>query len=171
MTLDDLVTIGKLGNSNKAHPGYLRLKPDWNFQIFFLDIKNIFLVFPDHRVRYVTIEEVIKNKFFWIKIAELDVIEEIKEVRSVKYCLPADEINSARFSHEDDFFVGMKVSYNDKIIGSVIDSYNNGAHNNLVVDLYNGNSMQIPQVDRYIINVNRSERLLKVENIEGLMEL
>ncbi len=171
MTLDDLVVIGKLGNSNKAPEGFLRFKPNWNFRIFFLDIKDIFLVFPDHRVRYVTIEEIRQNGFFWIRIKEKDVVDEITAFRSVEYRIPKSLSNEARYKNEDDFLIGMKVLADNVYIGNITDTFNNGAHNTLVVRKENNSELLIPVVNQYIELIDKKNHSVTVKNIEGLLNL
>ncbi len=171
MTLDDLVNIGKLGSSNKAPEGFLRFQPNWNFRIYFLDIRDIFLVFPDHRVRYVTIEEIRQNKFFWIRIKEKDVVDEITAFRSVEYRIPKSLSNDARYKNEDDFLVGMKVFADREFIGNITDTFNNGAHNTIVVCKDDNSELLIPVVDQYIELIDKRNHTVAVKNIKELLEL
>ncbi|MDP8221448.1 MAG: hypothetical protein P9X26_08885, partial [Candidatus Stygibacter frigidus] len=171
MTLDDLVEIGKLGNSNRATEGFLRFQPNWNFHTYFLDIKDIFLVFTDHRVRYVTIEDIRQNKFFWIKIKESDVIDEVIDSQSVQYCLPKSLIKSSQYQNDDDFLTGMNVVVDDNVIGLVTESFYNGAHNTLIVNTTDQKEIMIPVVDRYIISIDKSSHLITATNIRELIDL
>ena len=171
MTLDELVQIGKLGNSNRAPEGFLRFQPNWNFHTYFLDIKDIFLVFTDHRVRYVTIEDIRQDKFFWIKIKESDVIEEVIACKSVQYCLPKSLVKSSQYQNDDDFLTGMTVMVDNLTIGQVVESFYNGAHNTLVVNTTDQKEIMIPIVDRYIISIDKSNHLIMAKNVKELLEL
>lgn len=171
MTLEDLLTIGKLGNSKKAPGGYLRFKPDWNFRKYFLEIKDIFLVFPDYRVRYVTIEDIRHDSEIWIKLAEQDVYPEIAEYRSVQYRLPRIEIDSVRYENEPEYLNGMEVIYMGESLGVVSETINNGAHDLLLIDNERYRDLMIPQVEYYIINIDKQSKRILVRNIEGLIKL
>jgi ribosomal 30S subunit maturation factor RimM len=172
MTLDDLVCIGKLGNSSQAPEGFLQFKPGWNFREFFLEHKDVFLIFPDYRVRYVTLEEVMHKKNFWLKIKEKDVIDEVLACRSVQYSLPKDIVNISRYQNETDFLIGMKVfDENQNYIGIITDMWHNGAHNTLVVAGQDNKEILIPQVDQYILSIDKNTCSVTAKNIQQLINL
>jgi len=171
MTLDDLVSVGKLGNSNRAPEGYLRFQPNWNFHTYFFDIKDVFLVFTDYRVRYVTIEDIRQSKFFWIKIKEDDVVQEVNESRSVQYRIPKSLIKDFRYENDDDFLNGMKVMADNQNIGVVTDSFYNGAHYTLIVTQEDKKEVMIPNVERYIFSIDKVKHLIMAQNIQELLEL
>ncbi|MCF7911773.1 MAG: hypothetical protein K9M99_04545 [Candidatus Cloacimonetes bacterium] len=171
MTLDDLVSVGKLGNSNHAPEGYLRFQPNWNFHSYFFDIKDVFLVFTDHRVRYVTIEDVRVNKFFWIKIKEDDVVQEVIDSRSVQYRIPESMVKNLRFKNDENFLNGMKVIADDQLLGVVTDSFYNGAHYTLIVTQDDEKEFMIPNVDRYILSIDKQKKIITAHNIQELTDL
>jgi ribosomal 30S subunit maturation factor RimM len=171
MSLDDLVSIGNIGNSNAAPKGFLKFKPNWNFQSFLLDITDIFLVFPDHRVRFVTIEEIQKGKFLWIKLREKEVYQELAEFRDVQYRLPKADLNLARYLHDENFLNDMKVVYQNESLGRIVQTMNNGAHNTIEVLLPSGKEVLIPQVDRYILSIDKDKHCVVVQNIDELLKL
>ena len=171
MTLDDLVEVGKLGNSNRAPEGFLRFQPNWNFHTYFLDINDVFLVFTDHRVRYVTIEDIRQNKFFWIKIKESDVIDEVIASQSVQYCLPKSLIENSQYQNDDDYLTGMEVVVDNNIIGIVTESFYNGAHNILVVNTSDQKEIMIPVVDQYVISIDKTRHIITTKNVKELIDL
>ena len=61
MQISDLVAIGKLGNSIDEK-GFISFRKNSNFQQSYLTQKDVFLLFKDHRVRYVSIDKVISEK-------------------------------------------------------------------------------------------------------------
>ncbi|MBT3756689.1 MAG: hypothetical protein HOG24_10455, partial [Candidatus Cloacimonetes bacterium] len=70
MLVSDLVAIGKLGKLIDED-GYIPFKPGKNFHPDLLG--NIFLVFRNNSVRYVTVEEVKKN--YRIKIDDSETAQ------------------------------------------------------------------------------------------------
>jgi len=171
MTINDLIPIGKLGKSLKDDPGFLIFKPGRKFMSFYLDSKDIFLIFTDYRVRFVTIDSIREDKNIWIRLKEKDVTAEIIEARSVTVALPKDDIEQLHSQFEDDYIIGFQVQFNDKIIGSVIDVQDFGAHDIIVVKDTCEKEYMIPNVKQYIISIDKKNQLICVQNVEDLLTL
>ena len=92
MQISDLVSLGKLGNKIDAD-GFVKFTRNSNFHPRYFLIKDFFLVFTDNRVRYVTIDKVLKNSGFWIRFIESEVMEEVISAGNVKLCLPQNDLN------------------------------------------------------------------------------
>ena len=160
MTINDLIPIGKLGRSLKDDPGFLVFKPGRKFMSYYFDSKDIFLIFADYRVRFVTIDSIREDKNIWIRLMEKDVIAEIIEARSVKVALP-----------KDDYIIGFQVQFNSRIIGSVIDVQYFGAHDIIVVKDADDLEYMIPEVEQYIVSIDKQSKLICVQNVEDLLTL
>jgi|SRR5690554_4449833 len=61
------------------------------------------------------------------------------------------------------------VSYNEKIIGKVIDVVNYGASDILVIKDINNNEIMIPFVDDFIKDVDKQSKKIYIDVIEGLL--
>jgi hypothetical protein len=101
MLISDLVAIGKLGKLIDED-GYIPFKPGKNFHPDLLG--NIFLVFRNNSVRYVTVEEVKKN--YRIKIDDSETAQTAVEEGNVKVMLPKGEVDTFVKTLDIDDHVG-----------------------------------------------------------------
>ncbi|MCD4819078.1 MAG: hypothetical protein K8S23_10345 [Candidatus Cloacimonetes bacterium] len=60
MEISDLIEIGKFGN-RLTEDGFIKFKKKTEFSSLKLSVKDIFLIFTDHSVRYVTIDNQISR--------------------------------------------------------------------------------------------------------------
>ena len=170
MQITDLVAIGKLGNSIDEN-GFISFKKNSNFQQSYLTKKDVFLLFKDHRVRYVSIDKVINEKRFKLRFLETDVTEEAADAGGVRVTIPESDL--VKFNREADFVdpVGMKVIFNKKELGNVINFFNNSVYDILIVETGEKKEIMIPDVDKYVIEKNAENDTITVKNIDGLMDL
>lgn len=166
MEISDLITIGRLGKSIDKN-GFITFKPDRIFQPSFLT--DVFLIFTDNRVRYVTITETDTQKGFKIKIDDTEVALEAAIDGRVQVSLPREDIDNLLKSHGTPGFTGMNIIFEKKHIGKVVDVFNNSAYDVLVVELDSGRELMIPKVDHYVKKINNNS--IFVKNIEGLLKL
>ena len=104
-----------------------------------------------------------------IKIIESDMVSEIINSADVKLALSQDDIDELRTKSGLILPGIMEIFYHQKKIGTLIEIFNNNAHDILVVELNDGKEIMIPYVDRFIINSDNSK--IFVTNIEDLLKL
>lgn len=167
MQIEDLKEIGRLGNRQDEN-GFVRIRKNDNFQPDFLLIKDIFLVFQDNRVRYVTVEETTKKgQKDYIKILEREVIEEAVKLNNVKICLPPEY-----FEDDDDLDfnpLSFTVDFNGTKYGQIKDYFLTPAYLVFVID-FEGKEIMIPDVDKYVKEYDLDEEIIYFQNIRELAE-
>ncbi|MCK4653281.1 MAG: hypothetical protein KAU01_02430 [Candidatus Cloacimonetes bacterium] len=166
MEISALITIGRLGKSIDKN-GFITFKPEKIFQPSFLT--NVFLLFTDNRVRYVTVTETDQQKGFKIKIDDAEVVLEAAIDGRVQVKLSKEDIGNLLKSRKIKCFTGMNIIFEKKDIGKVVDVFNNSAYDVLVVELDSGKELMIPKVDYYVERINKES--IFVKNIEGLLKL
>jgi len=164
MLISDLVAIGKLGKLIDEN-GFIPFKAGKNFHPDLLG--NIFLVFRNNSVRYVTVEEVIKN--YRIKIDDSETAKLAADEGNVKVMLPKIEIESLKKDLNFDDHVGKKIIFQSDVIGKVIEILNNSVYDLLVCELNNEQELMIPLLDKFILEIN--DDCITVHGIEGLMKI
>ena len=164
MLISDLVAIGKLGKLIDED-GYIPFKPGKNFHPDLLG--NIFLVFRNNSVRYVTVEEVKKN--YRIKIDDSETAQTAVEEGNVKVMLPKGEVDTFVKTLDIDDHVGKRIIFKSEVIGKVVEILNNSVYDLLVCELENKQELMIPLLDKFIIKIN--DENITVCCIEGLMEI
>ncbi len=164
MEISDLITIGKLGKTVDSD-GYIPFKPNKIFQSSFL--QNVFLLFTDHSVRLVKIEDNLNDKM--LKIDDLEITRDAAKDGKVLIMLPQEDITMLLDEHNILNYAGMKVYFADDIIGKVKETFFNNAQDILIVELINGNEIMIPVVDYYMEQIEGNT--IYTKNIEGLINL
>lgn len=170
MTIDDLVPLGKLSRSKRSDKEFLLFQPMQNFEPEFFKNKDIFLLFKDHSVRYVTIEDISEDRNIWLKIEEKDVIKEVIDAGSAMICKPADEIDD-HFSEKDRVLTGMKIICDGKLVASVSAVEYYGAHDVIHAVDNDGKEFMIPDVPDYVVKKDYDDLEITVKNIEQFREL
>jgi len=164
MLISDLVAIGKLGKLINEN-GFIPFKASKNFQPEFLG--NIFLVFRNNSVRYVTVEEVKNN--YRIKIDDSETARSAADEGNVKVMIPKIEIESLNKELDIDDHVGKVIIFKSEVIGNVVEILNNSVYDLLVCELNNKQELMIPLLDKFILEIN--EKSITVQCIEGLLKI
>ncbi len=164
MQISDLVAIGKLGKLIDEN-GFIPFKPGKNFHPDLLG--NIFLVFRNNSVRYVTVEEVKNN--YRIKIDDSETAKLAADEGNVKVMIPKIEIESIHKELEYDDHSGKEIIFKSKVIGNVVEILNNSVYDLLVCELNNKQELMIPLLDKFILEIN--EKSITVQCIEGLLKI
>lgn len=167
MQLTDLIPIAKV--AGVADDGFIALKPYKNFLDSYLEVKDLFLVFKDNRVRYVTLTVVRQEKTPFIKIREIDVLEEITKPDEVQVRLAPEQIGMHGEETEKDSTIGKRAVFQEKYLGTVSDWFHNGAHNVLVITMENEHEVMIPDVDQFVLD--ETDDSIIFQNIGDLLEL
>lgn len=164
MLISDLVAIGKLGKLIDEN-GFIPFKAGKNCHPDLLG--NIFLVFRNNSVRYVTVEEVIKN--YRIKIDDVETAKHAADEGNVKVMLPKIEIESLHEELGYDDHVGKEIIFKSEVIGKVVEILNNSVYDLLVCELNNKQELMIPLLDKFILEINDDS--ITVQSIEGLLKI
>ena len=168
MQISDLFPIGKLGNSIDKN-GFISFKKNRNFQTFYLDLKDLFLIFTDHRVRYVTIDKVIGGNKLKIRLEETEVTKEAAEHGKVQVMISDEDMEEVLAKHDSENDIDKYVILKNHKIGKVVDILETSAHEIHIVKLTDGKEIMIPDVEFYISKKDKQN--IFVKNIEGLLEL
>lgn len=164
MLISDLVAIGKLGKSI-SKKGFIPFKEFHNFQQFYL--QDVFLLFTDNRVRYVSIVDIDDRNN--IKLDDKEIMQEAALDGNVQVMLPQEDIEQLLQENDVPVFVGKQVYFLHKCIGKVVDSFFNGAQEILEIKDLEGKLFMVPLVEKYLDKLEEDNIFLR--NIEGLMNL
>ncbi len=169
MKISDLISIGNL-SAILDSDGLVAFKPNHNFIDEFLDIKDVFVVFTDNRVRYLTIEQILsENNKILLKFLEEEIFEEIAESTGVKLMLDSETASK----YDSDFFnyEEMKVVFEDKSVGKVTDSFSNSQYMIFNVEDETGKEFLIPNVEAYISKIDFENRVIYTNSIDLLKDI
>jgi len=164
MLISDLVVIGKLGKLIDEN-GFIPFKPGRNFYPELLG--NVFLVFRNNSVRYVTVEEVQNN--YRIKIDDVESAKLATDEGNVKVMLPNSEVEAFIKTLDIDDHVGKEIIFNSDVIGKVVEILNNSVYDLLICELKNEQELMVPLLDKFILEIN--DESITVQEIEGLMKI
>ncbi|MBC8384819.1 MAG: hypothetical protein H8E57_04810 [Candidatus Cloacimonetes bacterium] len=168
MQISDLIPIGKIGN-HLDEEGYIRFKQNKNHDLDISEIRDVFMLFKDHRVRYVTIDKVLENSR--LKLVETEVISEALEAGGAELCLTEEEIDKYIPETTESALIGKKVMFIGQEIGYVNDIFSNSVYNILVVQTLDNEEIMIPDVEYYILDKDPARPEILVRNIQDLLEL
>ena len=163
MQISDLVAIGRLGKSIDSN-GFISFKEFNNFRLTFLG--DIFLLFTDNRVRYVTVTEIDSRSSIKIKIDDENILADAVRDGNVSVMLQHDDIKNEL---EEEDFAGMKVFFQNRFMGIVSESFFNGAQDVITFEDSNDKEILVPMIDIYVENVDGENIYLK--DIQGFLDL
>lgn len=178
MNFSKLISVGKLGL--RMHEKGFLLRVNRNFKPAFLKIPDVFLVFSDDRVRYVTLASFyVGNKCFnsqsldenavfetskiYVNFVEKDVYSEITTANKVSLMYEKEALGIVEEEYKD--FCDLKVYDNDDYLGKVIEQNFNGEYIVITV-LLDDTEIMIPLVDEYFVEID--EDTIQVKNTEQL---
>lgn len=167
------ISTGKIlnfhGIKGEAKVGFSKNRLD-----FFMSLDKVF-VYINHEYKELEISSVRPNKNFLI--VKFKGIEDINQILQYKGCLLFVEEKTIRENLEDDEFlidelVGMGVIDNktDESLGFIIGVSNNGATDLLSIKTKTKHVCLIPFVKAIVPVVDMKEKIIKINNIEGLLE-
>ncbi len=163
MKIADLIKVGKI--SNFAHGKAVLFKPSSEIDIS--QLRDVFLIFTDDRVRYVTITNVLrKSGQLYLELLEQDVIEEIMTEKKVTVMIDADDAKQAL----EDYFdpLGFRIIENGQEYGVVENYFFNSSH--YVYEISFGDiQYMIPHVDKYIVDTVNGT--IYVQNTQELRDM
>ncbi|HOQ80527.1 MAG TPA: hypothetical protein PLH63_05635, partial [Candidatus Cloacimonadota bacterium] len=116
MELNDLTIIGKLGFGDIIK-GWIPIRLNPDFLDYFERISHLFVIFTDHRVRYVTVKnaKIIKGKHY-LKLVEPEIMLEIEKQTNLQAAIDQEIITELT---SDEYYdpIGMKVMNNNMLFG------------------------------------------------------
>ncbi|HPK40203.1 MAG TPA: ribosome maturation factor RimM [Candidatus Cloacimonadota bacterium] len=170
MELNDLTIIGKLGFGDIIK-GWIPIRLNPDFLDYFERISHLFVIFTDHRVRYVTVKnaKIIKGKHY-LKLVEPEIMLEIEKQTNLQAAIDQEIITELT---SDEYYdpIGMKVMNNNMLFGEIIDWFSNNAQDVFVVKDNSDNELLIPDVDVYVQDIDYENRIIYTKNIEQLLNL
>ena len=168
MRISDLIKIGTLGNSiDKDGMVKCNLIPDF----IDIELRDLFLIFKNEKVRYVSVVEEQNSKNYRILLDDTEVMKEATQEKGVIIALAQEDI--------EDYFeikgltrlINYKVFENDQEIGIVINEFDNSAHAVITIQTDDDKEFMVPVVENYIDEIDVDNKLVVVKNIEQLKEL
>lgn len=156
MTAQDLIVIGRLGGQDADGWFKAMIKPGYRRD--FDELDKLYLIFEENRVFYLSISERKESgRDCWLMFAEDGVSQERKLHREAYIAIDAEEIETDEDSGE---LLGSDVVWQDSILGCVVDVFDNGAHEVLVVNTALDIEIMIPFVEHYVRPCKAGEPLI-----------
>ncbi|MBN1948122.1 MAG: hypothetical protein JW784_00100 [Candidatus Cloacimonetes bacterium] len=168
MQICDLVPIGRLGRKADKE-GFIDFHADAGFKNNLIDISEIFLIFKNNRVKFVTLLAVDNARQPRIKLAEMDVTAEAARENNVVVLLTRQQLKELTGDNTEVAEMGMIAWFNNEPVGELIDIFDNGAHEVLVIARKEGKEILVPNVEYFVAGVRENNILL--QNIEELLDL
>ena len=166
MQISDLVFIAKLGNKTDTE-GFIPFKifPKFKIEIF-SEVKDFFLLFKNHKVRYVTVLNHEERK---LKFDDVQITEDAAVSSGVMLAVSKDDITD--FIEVEDNFIGFTVKFENREVGIVSEVLQNKAYDLLLIKTNEKKEIMIPDVENFIEDIDVEKKLIYAKNIEELMIL
>ncbi len=168
MKFSELVGIAKLGKLEAD--GFFHILYKQSYKAVLLQLKECFLVFSRDRVFFVTVRKrkTAGNRLYF-SFLEDGIAEEYKKSKQVTVALPQDDFESP--AETLSVYDGFTVYSGEEKMGKVISIMENYLQNILVVELNDGRELLVPDVPHYVQSVDKESRIIRLQNIEQLLEL
>ncbi len=168
MQLSDLIPVGTLGFRVEAN-GYIQFRPGKGFRPGFLQMQDVFLIFPDHSVILTTVVDRISSggKTFF-RFDEIDLSDHVQQRKRITLALNPEAFNQLLGEDIDDP-VDKQVYAQGEMVGTVIDWMEQADHRVLTVERPDGSQFMFPDVGRYV--ERQDDRSIYARNLDELMDL
>ena len=168
MKITDLYHVATLGNKIDE-TGFVKINFIEEFDSFFTKFKDIFLVFKDYSVRYVTIKEVKQNRGYKIKLLEDELYDDIIADGKVKVCLEKKDIPNlpAKILYEG-FYV---FSNTGEFLGKITDVLDGKFHNIFVISLDKNKEITVPNIEHFVNKIDLNKSRIYIKNYEELLDI
>lgn len=165
------VSVGKIlnfhGVRGEAKVGYSKSQRE-----FMETLTDVYILKDNVYQPFVVSSVKFNNKFAVIKFEGIDTVNEIVEYKNCLIFVDEEDIRSKL--DEDEFLidelVGMNVLSGEKVVGVVVGVSNNGANDLLSVKSNTGKISLVPFVKAIVPEVDIKAKVVKVSDIEGLIE-
>jgi len=170
MDISDLVEIGRLG---KLEPdGFHNALISHPYKSIFDRVKQCFMIFSSHRVFFVT---VVKTKSFgkrtFLSFKEDGIAEEMTRHANVVIALAREDLDAAADDADISSLFGYSVSYMDEVIGILSGAMVSSMQAVFVIELNDGRELMVPNVEEYVVQIDKQQKTVTLQNIEQLLEL
>jgi len=168
MEINDLVNIGKLKFNQTTKKPYIMVKK--SYQHLLTKLNQVFLIFKDHRVRYVSIGfiKALNEDKAIMSINDVDILQEVSTEESVGVYLEELELDNLDETYDP---IGMKVYWNGEVVATIKHFFYNGAHYVYELLMHDKSIVLIPDVERFVIETNIEERYIKVVDLDQFLNL
>ena len=167
MKISDLYPIAKLAHRFDEQ-GFIKITFTKDFDDFFKKFRDVFLLFKDYSVRYVTIEDVKYERGYKIKLLEKELNNEIMEDGKVKVCLENKDVPDLP---ESILYQDFDVYSNNKQVGKILGVIENKMQNIFLIELDGGKEITIPNVDYFVDKTDIQKRIIYIKNYEELLDI
>lgn len=170
MDISDLVEIGRLG---KLEPdGFHNALISHPYKSIFDRAKKCFLIFSSHRVFFVTVVRVKSfGKRTYLCFQEDGIAEEMTRHANVVIALAKEDLNAAADDKDVRSLFGYAVGYKDEVIGILSGAMVSSMQAVFVIELNDGRELMVPNVDKYVVQIDKQQKRVILQNIEQLLEL
>ncbi len=167
MNSQDLICIGRLGGLDTEGFFHLMVKPDYREML--PELREVFLIFSSHRVFYVNVSSIKEaDKKLWIKFKEDGIKEERNKHKEALVALAPDDLEEEE--SELDTYLGWKIYYQDKLLGTLVSYFHNSAQYVLEIDTGSGAELLVPYVDHYLAELQPETERIVLQNLDPLLE-
>lgn len=154
--------------------GNLLVKSEYITFSDFSSLKNLFIGHGETPEEVFEIESInIHNKFFNVKLKNIDTRKRVEMLRKSNVFLPERELS--KFINiaveEDDYLIGFEVfDNNGKFLGNIkfCDEY--PAYKILTITGKNEKEFMVPMVDKFIKSVDKSDNKIVINVLPGLID-
>jgi ribosomal 30S subunit maturation factor RimM len=167
MKISDLIAIGKLGNTI-TNEGYISFRKKKEYSSFLLNTKDVFLLFTDHRVRYVTIEDENESS---IRLVEQDITKEAAKDGNVQLLLGPDDFDCWKEEVQLEPYYRYAALENDVIIGKICDYVVRSLQNMFEIELESGNTFFVPHVSQFVSSIDNHGKKIFFHDLTELKSL
>jgi ribosomal 30S subunit maturation factor RimM len=166
MQISDLVAIGKLGKFIDKK-GFIPFREYKNYHL--QTDEDVFLLFTDNRVRYVTITEINTQSSLKIKIDDAEIQSEAALDGNVTVMLSQNDVDHYFNESNEEDLIGMPVYFLGKKLGKIVESFFNGAQEIITIQTEIDKEILIPLVDKFIREINADRIIL--QDVQDFLEL
>lgn len=169
--MDKHVLVGKIVNT-RGLKGEVKVFNYSDFPLLRYKKGNRVDIYDESNDTYINleIEKFISDpKFVYLKFKDIDSIEEVlvyKDKYIVKKEDELEKLEEDTYYYKD--FVGLKVIYNEKEIGEVVDIFDNGNQSVLRIKT-NDTTILVLFIEDFVENVDIENNKITLKNLEGLL--
>jgi ribosomal 30S subunit maturation factor RimM len=169
MQQSDLLPIGRLGTVYN-NTGYISFKPLKFFRPALFSKKNFYLIFNSDRVFYVTLDKIKQYQGkLYLRFVEDGIIEELEVTKKALVLIEKQQY--LEIENKNNSLLDFTVIFREQEIGTVQEIMEDSYQDRIIVELYDGKEVIIPDVEHFIAKKDSETKRLYTQNIEELLEL
>ncbi len=172
LAVEDLINIAIIGKS-VGDEGFVQIKSQTDFPNHFLNLKEVFLLFPNKRIELSEVEQVKykKNKVF-IKFINVHNKSQAGRLYKAKIMIEEKDLYPLSDGKYYQFqLIGLKaVNENNEYIGEVIDYLEDKMYDFLLIKT-ESKEVMIPFIDRFIHKVDIENKTIFLSNVDEIIKI